>query len=82
MLGTPPAFVLSQDQTLYKMVFRVSDIESPTPKSFYLEFALSFTQEFSLAVLAISILTIDISEQLSDVSIRLLSMVFVHVFVV
>ena len=35
-------------------------------KIILLEFALSFTQEFSLAVLAISILTIDISEQLSD----------------
>ena len=37
-------------------------------KPFYLEFALA-TQEFSLAVLAISILTIDFQEQLSDVSI-------------
>ena len=44
----------------------------PTPnKIILLEFALSFTQEFSLAVLAISILTIDIPEQLPDVSIWL-----------
>ena len=74
MLGTPPAFVLSQDQTLYKMVFRVSDIESPTPKSFYLEFALSYSRNH------VDFFTtfpgrFEIDQLLFD-------MVFVHVFVV
>ena len=46
MLGTPPAFVLSQDQTLKKLYLKSEDL-----KSFFESFALAnFTQEFSLAV--------------------------------
>ena len=38
VLGTPPAFVLSQDQTLYKMVSKRA-FSYRTLKSSYLEFA-------------------------------------------
>ena len=50
VLGTPPAFVLSQDQTLYEWYLNDS---TESLKSIH-KFALSYTQEFSLAVLCIS----------------------------
>ena len=48
VLGTPPAFVLSQDQTLYEWYLNDSE---ESIKSIH-KFALSYTQEFSLAVLS------------------------------
>ena len=47
MLGTPPAFVLSQDQTLKKLYLKAKALKS----SFWLDLSSKYTQEFSLAVL-------------------------------
>ena len=49
MLGTPPAFVLSQDQTLKKWYLKAEAL-----KSCFKKICLAnFTQEFSLAVISI-----------------------------
>ena len=47
MLGTPPAFVLSQDQTLKKLYLKAEALKS----SFWINLSSKYTQEFSLAVL-------------------------------
>ena len=47
VLGTPPAFVLSQDQTLYKMVSKHRRFFIAHAQTFLLEFALA-TQEITL----------------------------------
>ena len=58
VLGTPPAFVLSQDQTLKKLYLKSFDL-----KSFFESFALAnFTQEFRW--LLIRFLNIDLNNPL------------------
>ena len=47
VLGTPPAFVLSQDQTLKKLYLKALALKSHFLNKFVLA---NFTQEFSLAV--------------------------------
>ena len=46
MLGTPPAFVLSQDQTLKKLYLKAEALKS----KFWINLSSKITQEFSLAV--------------------------------
>ena len=73
VLGTPPAFVLSQDQTLYEWYLNDSE---ESIKSIH-KFALSYTQEFSLAVLSRNVSTLTFQNNFVFQS--KLSKVFVHV---
>ena len=52
MLGTPPAFVLSQDQTLKKLYLKPFGLKSNFLNNLLLAF---ITQEFSLAVFSLTL---------------------------
>ena len=71
VLGTPPAFVLSQDQTLKKLYLKLLR----APNQVLNNLSSKFTQEFSLAVNSIS-------KSMLKQSINKLSKVFVRLCVI